>query len=376
MNVVNDQSKVVVSVIVPLFNEVAHAQTVLQRIFDALSDLPDRFSAELIIVDDGSSDGTADAVSQFSQPGSVTLLRSVNGGKTAAVRDGLAVATGDWMIIQDADFEYDPLDISKLLQSIGEDTVAVYGLRPSYWNRPSRWFLASGVLLIDCAIFILYRKFVRDHATCYKLIRKDVLDEMNLCSTGFEGCVEMTCKLFRMGHSIAQVPISYQPRSVAEGKKLSWTHGFTALKEAYRCRHWGAETSKQEAPAISTATRIVNDNRTRHANAANRSSCKAAGGFTLIEMLVTISIIGILVSILLPAVQYAREAARRTQCQNRLKQIGLAFQNFESATRVFPSNGGSDDENWITVIFGFTVLFDNRFDRQWDHLFGFRVGDH
>ncbi len=183
-------------------------------------------------------DGTSEILREILPTGATLLQQPTNIGKTAAVRAGLNVATGDWIIVQDADLEYDPRQIANLMQFAGTDRLAVYGRRPSHWNRPSRWILSSGVLFIDFAIALLYGQLVRDHATCYKLIPTQVLRDIQLESSGFEGCVEITTKLIRSGIPIVQVSIQYEPRTAAEGKKLTVAYGWTALKTAWRYRHW------------------------------------------------------------------------------------------------------------------------------------------
>ena len=109
---------------------------------------------------------------------------------------------------------------------------------PSLWHRPSRWVLASGVLLIDVALLMVYGRWVRDHATCYKVLPISTLRGLSLESTGFEGCVEITAKLMRANIPIYQLPITYAPRSASEGKKLTWRYGWTALMAVWRWRHW------------------------------------------------------------------------------------------------------------------------------------------
>jgi glycosyltransferase involved in cell wall biosynthesis len=167
-----------------------------------------------------------------------------NSGKTAAVREGLAIAEGDWVIVQDADLEYSPGEISDLLDAAeSSGAKAVYGRRPSHWSKPSRWLFVAGVLGVDLAIFVLNRGWVRDHATCYKLVDRELLRRMRLESTGFEGCVEITAKLMRMGIPIRQIPIQYEPRTHSDGKKLTADYGLVALKTAWKYRHWKPDSS-------------------------------------------------------------------------------------------------------------------------------------
>jgi glycosyltransferase involved in cell wall biosynthesis len=171
------------------------------------------------------------------------ILRDQNGGKTAAVRSGLDAAVGDWVLFQDADLEYDPSDIVRLMAAVENATSVVYGRRPSYWNKPSRWLFASGVLMIDLAFWIVYGRFVRDHATCYKLLPRALMTSFDLQSTGFEGCVEITAKLMKSRIPIQQIPISYQPRSSQEGKKLTAMYGVRALRSLLSWRKWKPDRS-------------------------------------------------------------------------------------------------------------------------------------
>lgn len=224
------------TIIVPVFNEERHVVEMIRRL--AKMTLHD---FEIIIVNDGSTDSTASLIESNIPPNGVVLHLDVNAGKTSSVREGLANATGEFVIIQDADLEYDPADIPRLLAVAQEKGGAVFGRRPSMWERPNRWFLASGVLLIDLCLLVVYRRWVRDHATCYKMMPAQMLRDLDLQSTGFEGCVEITAKLMRVGVAIHQVPISYRPRSAAEGKKLTWRYGWTALKSVWRWRHWVPE---------------------------------------------------------------------------------------------------------------------------------------
>ncbi len=224
------------TIIVPVFNEERHVVEIIRRLRHTSF-----CECEIIFIDDGSTDSTASLIEMNVPPSGVVLRLAVNTGKTSAVRSGLAIATGKYVVVQDADLEYDPADLSRLLSVAQTKGGAVFGRRPSMWERPSRWFLASGVLLIDLCLLVVYRRWVRDHATCYKMMPTQMLRDLDLQSAGFEGCVEITAKLMRAGVTIHQLPISYRPRSAAEGKKLTWRYGWTALKSVWRWRHWVPE---------------------------------------------------------------------------------------------------------------------------------------
>ncbi|XZE18152.1 glycosyltransferase family 2 protein [Pirellulaceae bacterium SH449] len=222
------------SVIVPAFNEERTICLLLERLMQVRQ--PDW---QIIVVDDGSTDGTRGILQDAANRMKFEfILREQNGGKTAAVRSGLDAAVGNWVLFQDADLEYEPEDIVRLLAAAEDSASVVYGRRPSYWNKPSRWLFASGVLFIDIAFWIVYRRFVRDHATCYKLLPRQLMTSFNLQSTGFEGCVEITAKLMKSGIQIQQIPIEYHPRSSKEGKKLTAMHGPKALHTLWKWRRW------------------------------------------------------------------------------------------------------------------------------------------
>ncbi len=223
------------TVIIPVYNEAGTIASVV----DAMErDLIAKTACEVIIVDDGSGDGTRAILDQVSSGSIQCVHLQSNSGKTVAVRKGLELATGNWVIVQDADLEYSPGDILRLLDESDGQRVAVFGRRPSYWHKPSRWAFVIGVLTIDCWMWLIYRRWVRDHATCYKLVPREILETMNLQSTGFEGCVEITSKLMRMGIPIRQVPVEYNPRPVSAGKKLKPTYFFTAMAAVWRWRRW------------------------------------------------------------------------------------------------------------------------------------------
>ena len=224
------------SIIIPAYNECGTIVRLIERLKES-----QRADCEWIFVDDGSTDGTTELLQQHVPPNQRLLIQNSNHGKSAAVSRGLIEATGEWVIVQDADLEYDPAQINILLEtaeSYGSQLVAVFGKRPSYWNRPSRWIFALGVLGIDLAFLFVYRRWVRDHATCYKLVRRSVLRSFELQASGFEGCVEITAKLMRTGIPIVSIPIAYEPRSIAEGKKLTIGYGWIALKSVWKYRNW------------------------------------------------------------------------------------------------------------------------------------------
>jgi dolichol-phosphate mannosyltransferase len=223
------------SIVIPVYNERRTIVPLIERLKKSGC-----AEYEWIFVDDGSTDGSVELLQAHVPSDKILLLQSKNGGKTAAVRAGIECATGEWLIVQDADLEYDPSAIPTLLEKAQRSNhvpVAVYGLRPSYWWNPRRWFFASGVLGVDVMLWWYYGRWVRDHATCYKLIPTDLLRSLAISSNGFEGCIEITAKLMRRKIPIEQVPITYEPRSASEGKKLNAGYAREAWKAIQRYRH-------------------------------------------------------------------------------------------------------------------------------------------
>src|SRR5712671_775017 len=203
-----------VSVIVPVYNEVAHVDELLR----AIQASP--VKKEIIIVDDGSTDGTREKLQALQAFDDVTIVfHEKNFGKGAAIRTGLAYARGEYVLIQDSDLEYDPQDYSALLRPLEQGQAnVVYGVRPDRPERGLRFFL--GAKLLTHLTNLLYGAGIHDEATCYKVFRRSLISQIDLQCRRFEFCPEVTAKLCRIGEKIAEVPISYAPRSAREGKKI------------------------------------------------------------------------------------------------------------------------------------------------------------
>jgi glycosyltransferase involved in cell wall biosynthesis len=225
------------SVIVPVYNE---AETVVQVIERVLSVDLEGFEREIIVVNDGSTDGTAEILERMDSqwPDLVKVdNHEQNRGKGAAVRTALEHVTGDIVITQDADLEYDPEDYPKLLALFEDPTVqVVYGSRNLRKNPRSSWSFYWGGRLVSWVSNLLYGSELTDEATGYKLLRADLLRSLDLQADGFEFCPEVTSKVLRRGVKIHEVPISYQPRSLEEGKKISWRDGLQAIWTLVRHR--------------------------------------------------------------------------------------------------------------------------------------------
>lgn len=219
-----------VSVIVPVYNEAEHLDDLLRAV------VASPVKKEIIIVDDGSTDGTREKLRAL--PGAddlMILFHERNCGKGASIRKALAHARGEYVLIQDSDLEYDPGDYPALLAPLesGEANV-VYGVRPDRPERGLRFFL--GAKFLTHLTNLLYGAKIHDEATCYKVFRRSKLAEMKLECRRFEFCPEVTAKLCRMDEKIAEVPISYHPRSALQGKKIRHADGWLAIWTLIRYR--------------------------------------------------------------------------------------------------------------------------------------------
>ena len=214
------------SVIVPVFNERNTVVEVMRRM--RAVDLP--VEREFIVVDDGSSDGTQQVLAQLGDSTVKVVRHPGNQGKGAAIRTGLEHVTGDLVLIQDADLEYDPEDWPKLLAPVfrGRATV-VYGSRFTGERRNMLFLHWVGNRMLSLATNVLYNTTLSDMETCYKLFDRRVLDGITIRSDRFDFEPEITAKVLRKKIRIYEVPISYTGREFDEGKKITWRDGFAAL---------------------------------------------------------------------------------------------------------------------------------------------------
>ena len=222
------------SIIVPVFNERATVLQVLDRV--AAID-PE---AEIVVVDDGSTDGTRALLVERARRNDrkITLVQHpVNRGKGAALASGVDRATGDYIIVQDADLEYDPADYRKLIAAVdAQQAEAVYGSRFG-GGRPSMSVRhRMGNRLLTGLTNLLYGSSLTDMETCYKLLRRSLFVELAITCNRFDVEPEITAKLLRAGVTIHEVPISYTGRSFAEGKKISWVDFVSAVWTLVRLR--------------------------------------------------------------------------------------------------------------------------------------------
>jgi dolichol-phosphate mannosyltransferase len=230
------------SVLIPAYHEERTIAEVLRRVA-AVDTSALGFEKEVIVCDDGSSDGTAreiESVAATAQ-GMKLVRHPRNRGKGAAIRTALDHATGDFVLIQDADLEYDVGDYPVMLQAVKDGADVVYGSRFLRRRVPEGMrlqnYLANRVLTTTANV--LYGHDITDEATCFKVIRTELLRSLDLRCERFEFCPEVTAKLGKRRVKIVEVPIAYSARSVLDGKKVGWTDGLEAiwvlLKE--RVRH-------------------------------------------------------------------------------------------------------------------------------------------
>lgn len=243
-----------VSVIIPVYNEFLAFDQVLERVRRA--PLPKGCAKEIIVVDDGSTDGTAARVQDYNRLGIIVGHQSIlNFGKGTAVRVGITLASGDIILIQDGDLEYDPNDYARIVEPLIEGRAdVVYGSR--FLGRPQGMALQNRIAnrVLTLTANLLYQARLTDEATAYKAFRASALRRISLECRGFEFCPEVTSKLRRLGYRIFEVPISYNARGIAEGKKIRARHGLQALWTLFKYRfvprdRWVARVSAPESAA-------------------------------------------------------------------------------------------------------------------------------
>lgn len=220
------------SIVIPVYNERALLPLVLERVEAA--PLPEGMAREIVVVDDRSTDGTREWLEQSasSRPGITLRLHDRNAGKGAALKTGFAAATGDIVIVQDADLEYDPREYPQLLAPLLDGRAdVVFGTRflgqthrvLYYWHSVGNWLLTT-------LSNMLSNLNLSDMECCYKAFRSDVLRRITLVENRFGFEPEITAKVARLGCRIYEVAVSYSGRTYAEGKKIGWRDGFSALR--------------------------------------------------------------------------------------------------------------------------------------------------
>ena len=230
-----------VSILVPVFQEEHTVGELLARVV-ACDVASLGFEREILVCDDGSTDGTAQVIARMARdrPEIRVFAHATNQGKGAAIRTMLAHVTGEAVLVQDADLEYEVDDARAMLQRFRDGSDAVYGSRFLRHTRPPGMRLENWVAnrMLTLTANLLYGHRLTDEATCLKLVRTSLLRKMSLEARGFEFCPEVTAKLGRMGVRIEEVPVRYHARDKASGKKVRYLDGVIAMAVLLKYRRW------------------------------------------------------------------------------------------------------------------------------------------
>ena len=224
------------SIIIPVFNEEKTVEKLIEEVWKV--ELP-QVEKEIIVVDDGSTDATPEILKRVKNryPELKVVFKKKNEGKGSAIRRGLKEVTGDLVVFQDADLEYDPRDYPLLMKPILEGKAdVVYGSRFLGPHRVLLFWHLIGNIFLNLVTNFLYNTTLTDMETCYKMFRSDVIKNLPLKARGFEIEPEITAKILKRGYRVWEVPISYNGRGYEEGKKITWKDGFVALYTLFKCR--------------------------------------------------------------------------------------------------------------------------------------------
>jgi dolichol-phosphate mannosyltransferase len=223
-----------ISIVVPVYNEARTVAAVIERLIAI--DLP--APREILVVNDGSTDGTREVLDRVTQRPELRIIHAEkNGGKGSAIRIGFSRASGTIVAIQDADLELDPAQIAGLVQPILDGrTRVVYGSRFLAGRPEAPWLSIFANQFLTGATNVLFGGRLTDMETCYKVMASDVAKSLNLESNRFDIEPEITAKLMRAGHSILELPIRFEPRSRAQGKKIGWKDGVRAIQVLLKYR--------------------------------------------------------------------------------------------------------------------------------------------
>lgn len=219
------------TLVVPVYNE----RNTILKVLEKVKALP--IKKEIIVIDNLSTDGTRELLAKVDDPEIRIVLQSKNLGKGTSVKLGFAMAKGEWVIIQDADLEYEPSDILRLLDHAERTgNAVVFGSRLLTGNPQGMLAFYIGRVVLNLIFRLLFKARTTDVATCYKLVRSDIAKRLRLRCSGFDLDFELAAALRRLGYEIAEVPISYRPRTIAEGKKIRAIDGIKAIATMLRVR--------------------------------------------------------------------------------------------------------------------------------------------
>lgn len=220
------------SIIIPAYNEEKTLLRIIEKIKKTKLPLFEgkKIEKEIILVDDCSDDGTREILKNIKEENIKIYYHKKNQGKGRAIRTGLEKAKGDMILIQDADLEYNPSDYGKLIEPIlSKEAKVVYGSRILGENKTSSLIFYFGGKVITFISNLLYNTKITDEPTCYKVFRADIIKNIELKSEGFEFCPEITAKVAKRKIKIKEVPISYNPRTKKQGKKIKIKDGIIAI---------------------------------------------------------------------------------------------------------------------------------------------------
>jgi len=220
--------------VVPVYNEARTVAEVLERLIAI--DLP--VPREILVVNDGSTDGTREVLDRVPTRPELRIVHAAqNGGKGSAIRTGFAEATGTIVAIQDADLELDPAQLAELVRPILDGrTKVVYGSRFLAGRPAAPWVSIAANQFLTAVTNALYGGRLTDMETCYKVMTTDVARSLDLESNRFDIEPEISAKLLRAGHDIVELPVRFEPRSRAQGKKIGWRDGVRAIQVLLKYR--------------------------------------------------------------------------------------------------------------------------------------------
>jgi len=222
------------SIIIPVYNEEDTIEESIKRVFEA--DVLD-FEKEIIVINDGSRDNTSRILENIKSKFNFNLLnKTKNQGKGNAVKQGIEIATGDYIIIQDADLEYDPSDYKKMLEVLKTEKGAVFGTRNTQKREGGYYTYYLGGKILTLIFNIFFKTNLTDVMTCYKIFPAEFAKQNPTLSNGFEFEIELAAKIAKQKIKITEVPISYKPRNISQGKKIKFRDGIKSLAEIIKNR--------------------------------------------------------------------------------------------------------------------------------------------